>query len=166
MITTSIKADMAPASAIEKATFHMSFLNKTASELAVEAGVNAITDVTGFGLLGHLFEMTNQAASVRLDFSAIPILAEAWELAEFGLFPGGSFRNRDHFQPHVQIQNQSLSQDQIMLLFDAQTSGGLLLSIPHEKADQLLDKLKLAGIEWSAMIGEVFADDKRKILIG
>lgn len=165
VITTSIKAEMAPPSAIEKAAFHMSFLNKTASELAVEFGANALTDVTGFGLLGHLFEMTNSSVSVTLDFSAIPIIEEALELAELGMFPGGSFRNRDHFLPHVQVQNSHLSQDQLMLLFDAQTSGGLLISLPALKAEKLLDKLKLAGIEWSAVIGEVNQNLERKILI-
>lgn len=165
VITTSIKADMAPASAIEKAAFHMSFLNKTASELAVEFAANALTDVTGFGLLGHLFEMTSSTVSVRLDFSSIPILEEALELAEFGLFPGGSFHNRDHFQPHLEVENAALSQDQIMLLFDAQTSGGLLISIPAERAPQLLDRLKLAGIEWCAVIGEAFDSFDRKIMV-
>ena len=165
VITTAIKADMAPPSAIQKAAFQMSFLNKTASGLAVETGVNAMTDVTGFGLLGHLFEMTNHKCSVQLEFSAIPILEEAFELAEFGLFPGGSFRNRDHFSPHVNVKNSYLSKDQLMLLYDAQTSGGLLISVPAKKAGKLLDNLKLAGIESSMVIGEVVPSEKRKIEI-
>lgn len=165
VITTSIKADLAPESAISKATFHMSFLNKTASEIAVGIGVHALTDITGFGLLGHLFEMTNENSSVKLDFTSIPILEEAYELAELGMFPGGSFRNREHFQKHVMIKNSSLSKDQIMLLFDAQTSGGLLISVPEEKVNLLLDKLKLAGIEWSAEIGEVYSSTERMIEI-
>lgn len=165
VITTSIKADLAPESALKKAAFHMSFLNKTASEIAVDIGVNAMTDVTGFGLLGHLFEMTNNSASIKLNFSSIPILEEAYDLAEMGLFPGGSFRNRDHYKKNINILNKELNQDQIMLLFDAQTSGGLLVSVPAEKSDKLLNDLKLAGIEWCAEIGEVFSDDKRKIEI-
>lgn len=165
VITTSIKADLAPFSAIEKASYHMSFLNKTASEIAVKSGVNAMTDVTGFGLLGHLYEMTNDEASVKLDFPSIPILEEAFDLAEMGMFPGGSFRNRDHFQENVKIMYKELNKDQVMLLFDAQTSGGLLISVPNEKADKLLDQLKLAGIEWCAEIGEVYSSDKREITI-
>ena len=74
VITTGIKADMAPQSAIDKAAFHMSFLNKIASEIAIEIGVNAMTDVTGFGLLGHLYEMTNNSASVHLELNSIPII--------------------------------------------------------------------------------------------
>ncbi len=165
VITTAIKADMAPKSAIEKAAFQMSFLNKTASELAVETGVNALTDVTGFGLLGHLFEMTNTVCGIHLEYKAIPILSEAMELAEFGLFPGGSFRNRDHFSPQVKVKNADLSEDQLMLLYDAQTSGGLLISVPEKKAAKLLEELHRAGSESSSLIGEVVSSTDRMIEI-
>ena len=163
VITTSIKADEAPQSAIDKAAYHMSYLNKTASEIAVEVGVNAMTDVTGFGLLGHLFEMTNNQASVSLNFNSVPIIEEAFELAETGLFPGGSFRNERYYKPHVKIQNKSIPEYEIMLLFDAQTSGGLMISVPNEKADHLLGKLKSAGLDWCSIIGEVTAGENRQI---
>jgi selenide,water dikinase len=166
VITTAIKAEMAPAQAIEQAAFHMSFLNKKASELAVLTGVNAMTDVTGFGMLGHLFEMTRENCSIKLDYKAIPILNGALDLAESGLFPGGSFRNRDHFSKWVEVQNDGLSKDQLMMLYDAQTSGGLMISMPKDKAVKLLDKLKLAGLEWCAIVGEVLADTKRRIIVG
>ena len=166
VITTGIKADMTPQSAIDKATFHMSFLNKKASEIAVEIGVNAMTDVTGFGLLGHLFEMTNDSASVHLEFNSIPIIEEAFELAEIGLFPGGSYRNEKYYKPNVILDRKDCTQDQLMLLYDAQTSGGLMISVSGEKANKLLDKLKLAGLEWCSIIGEVFDGKGRKIIIG
>ena len=166
VITTGIKADMTPQSAIEEATFQMSFLNKTASEIAVEIGVNAMTDVTGFGLLGHLYEMTNDTVSVHLELNSIPIIEEAFELAETGLFPGGSFRNERYFKPHVSLKCKSYTQHHLMLLYDAQTSGGLLISVPGNKADKLLDKLKLAKLEWSSIIGEVSDGKGRKIIIG
>ncbi len=166
VITTGIKADMTPQSAIDEAAFQMSFLNKTASEIAVEIGVNAMTDVTGFGLLGHLYEMTNNTASVHLELNSIPVIEEAFELAETGLFPGGSFRNERYFKPHVSINCKSYTQHHLMLLYDAQTSGGLLISVPGEKADKLLNKLKLAGLEWSSIIGEVGDGKGRKIIIG
>lgn len=165
VITTSIKAGLASAGAIEKASFHMSFLNKTASEIAVEVGVNAMTDVTGFGLLGHLFEMTNQQASINLEFNSIPFIKEAFDLAEMGMFPSGSFKNRDHFQSKVNVANKALTDDQLMLMFDAQTSGGLLISVANEKATKLLDKLKLAGLEWCEIIGEVYQNSRRQIQI-
>jgi selenide,water dikinase len=166
VISTSIKADMAPQSAIDKAAFHMSFLNKAASEIAVENGVNAMTDVTGFGLLGHLYEMTNDSASVHLDYGSIPIIEEAFELAEIGLFPGGSYQNEKYYKPNIFLDRKDCTQDQLMLLYDAQTSGGLMISVPGEKADKLLDELMLAGLEWCSIIGEVFDGKGRKIIIG
>jgi selenide,water dikinase len=166
VITTGIKADMAPQSAIDKVAFHMSYLNKIASEIAVEIGVNAMTDVTGFGLLGHLYEMTNDKVSVHVDYNSIPIIEEAFDLAESGLFPGGSYRNEKYFKPHVILTRKDCTQDQLMLLYDAQTSGGLMISIPGEKADKLLDKLKLAGLDWCSIIGEVSDSKERKIIIG
>jgi len=165
VITTSIKADEAPQSAIDNAIFHMSYLNKTASELAVEVGVNALTDVTGFGLLGHLHEMVNKDTSVTLDFNSIPFIEESFELAEMGFFPGGSFRNERYYQPFVKIDNNSIPNHKITLMYDAQTSGGLLISVPHEKATLLLDKLKTKGIEWAAIIGEVTDSRENDILV-
>ena len=166
VITTSIKADEAPQSAIDKAVFHMIYLNRTASELAVEIGVNALTDVTGFGLLGHLFEMINKDTSVELDFNAVPFIEEAFGLAKKNLFPAGSFRNEIYYKPHVQIQNNSVAEHELMLMYDAQTSGGLLISVPKERANLLLDKLKSAGIEWAVIIGEVNDSAKNNIVIG
>ena len=166
VITTAIKADMASKSVIEKAAFHMSFLNKIASEVAVDMGVNAMTDVTGFGLLGHLFEMTNNQASVQLDFSSIPIIDGAIELAEIGLFPGGSFRNERYYKPHIERINDSIPEHKFMLMYDAQTSGGLLISVPKERANLLMDKLRSAGIEWAAVIGEVNDSSKNNIVVG
>jgi len=166
VITTSIKADEAPQSAIDKAVFHMKYLNKTASELAVEVGVNAVTDVTGFGLLGHLYEMINKASSIQIDFNSVPFIEESYELAEMGFFPGGSFRNERYYKPHVEIQNKSIAEHKLMLMFDAQTSGGLLISVPKARTNLLLDKLRSAGIEWAAIIGEVNDSAENNIVIG
>lgn len=166
VITTSIKADEASKNAIDKAVFHMNFLNKIASELAVEVGVNAMTDVTGFGLLGHLYEMINKNTSIQLEFNAVPFIEEAFELAEMGLFPGGSYRNEHYYKPHIELQNKSIAEHKLMLMYDAQTSGGLLISVPQEKANMLLAKLKSAGIEWAAIIGEVTDSAENNIIVG
>jgi len=166
VITTSIKADEAPQSAIDKAVFHMSFLNKLASELAVEIGVNAMTDVTGFGLLGHLYEMINTDTSIQLDFNAVPFIEESYELAKMGFFPGGSFRNERYYKPHIENKNDSIPEYKFMLMYDAQTSGGLLISVPQERVNLLLDKLKFAGIEWATIIGEVNDSGLNNIVVG
>lgn len=165
VITTAIKADMAPKSAIDKASFHMSFLNKKASELAVESGANALTDVTGFGLLGHLNEMLNNTFSVELDFQSIPIIEEVYDLAEMGLFPGGSYRNKEHLTGRISLQS-SISEDEEMLLYDAQTSGGLIISLPENKAYELIEKFKNAGMEWCKIIGRITPNADKGIIIG
>jgi selenide,water dikinase len=166
VITTSIKADEAPHSAIDKAVFHMKYLNKAASELAVEVGVNAMTDVTGFGLLGHLYEMVNNETSVELDFNSVPFIEESNKLAEMGFFPGGSLRNERYYQPFVKINNNSILPHKLTLMYDAQTSGGLLISVPKEKSNLLLDKLRSSGIEWAAIIGEVNDSAENNIVVG
>lgn len=165
VITTSIKAGEAPKSAIDKAVFHMSFLNKRASELAVKIGANAMTDVTGFGLLGHLYEMINKNTSIQLDFNAIPFIEGSFELAKTGFFPGGSLRNERYFQPHVTFNNNSIQNHIITLMFDAQTSGGLLISVPEKHAKLLLENLKAEGIDWAVIIGEVTASPDNNIEI-
>lgn len=165
VITTAIKGDMASESIAKNGAFFMSYLNKTASELAVECGANAMTDVTGFGLLGHMYEMTRAGVSVRLNSSLVPLIDGAEEMASFGLFPGGSYKNKQHFESNIIIEKEP-DGDRLMLMYDAQTSGGLLISAPKEKSQGLLDKLKLAGMEWVAVIGEVTDENSRKIILG
>lgn len=155
VITTSIKAEMAPDSAIEKAVFHMSYLNKTACEIAMQYDVKAMTDVTGFGLLGHLTEMIDNKCSVEIYGSEVPIIFEAFDLAETGLFPGGSFRNEKYCKDHIKITNKQLSNSHIMLMYDAQTSGGLVIAVKPEKSKELLRRLHDAGLEWCKIIGSV-----------
>jgi len=164
VITTAIKADLASENCIKEAGLIMATLNKTASEIAVDYGVNAMTDVTGFGLAGHLYEMINSYTSIELFFAEIPVIAEAYEYAAFGLFPGGSHRNKDYLRQFVKI-NRELNSDQYMMLFDAQTSGGLVISLPEKRATKLLNKLKLAGIESAQIIGIVKEKSEDKIIV-
>lgn len=166
VISTSIKADQAPKSAIDKAVFHMKYLNRTASEIAVSVGVNAMTDVTGFGLLGHLSEMINSNTSIQLDYNSIPFIEEVFDLAEKGFFPGGSYRNQQFYEPKVKILHHKIPDHKKLLMYDAQTSGGLLISVSQEKAVKLLDRLRSTGIEWAVIIGEVGESAKSQITIG
>jgi selenide,water dikinase len=164
VITTAIKAEMAEDSAVSKAIKYMTMLNKTAAEWAVKFGVHAMTDVTGFGLLGHMYEMTNSQASIRLDAQKVQIIPEALEYASMGLFPSGSWKNREHYEQFIKAA-ADLDDDRYMLMFDAQTSGGLLISLAAEKADLLIEKLHEIGMDWCEIIAEVVADDERKIEI-
>ena len=162
VITTAWKGEMAEKIHLDKAAEWMAELNMTASEIAVQTGVNAMTDVTGFGLLGHLYEMTGESFGAELKFNSIPFMEGAKKYAEMMLFPGGSVRNEKYFGSKVEAKG--LSDSERMLLFDAQTSGGLLISVPEEKAEILLKKLHDAGITIAAVIGQ-FNANKGKITI-
>jgi selenide,water dikinase len=136
--TTALKREQAdPADVLEAVTW-MKKLNKLASELAVEFDLQCGTDVTGFSLLGHGFEMA-EASGVRLSFvyHTIPFISGARKYAEEHIFPGGAYDNRLFFGSNVHF-DPALDEASQMLLFDAQTSGGLLLAVPPNKLDQFL----------------------------
>lgn len=131
---TAVKRELATAEEEAEVVQWMSKLNKTASELALEFGLRGGTDVTGFGLLGHGWEMAS-GAGVRLEveFNKVPFISAARKFGEAFTFPGGSLDNRSFYGPYV-IFDEGIAEWEAMLLFDAQTSGGLLLAVPAEKA--------------------------------
>ena len=154
--TTALKQEKASAGDVKEAIEWMSRLNKTAAELAVEFGVRGGTDVTGFGLLGHGVEMA-EASGVLLYFenSKLPFLSGARGYAEKGIFPGGAFDNKGYFEKHVKF-DEKLDEPAQMLLFDPQTSGGLLLGVPREKLKAFETRAKeLSQPVW--VVGEVRA---------
>ena len=156
--TTAIKQQKATPEEIAEVVGWMSSLNNTASELALEFGVRGATDITGFSLLGHAYEMA-ETSGVGLCFnlSEIPMISCARKYAESWTFPGGSADNKLYFEKHVTF-DEGIDEENKMLLFDAQTSGGLLLSVPSEKLDALLTHAKeLDQPLWH--IGEVVAGD-------
>ena len=151
ILTTAIKRDLTRG---EQAVEVMLTLNKAASEamLAVP-GVHAATDVTGFGLLGHLSEMLGDGTvGARLNASAVPVLEGARELAAQGVVPGGSHRNLAAVSSVVDW-SERLSEIDRLVLADAQTSGGLLLAVAPDAADGLLDELQVRGVRTAARIG-------------
>jgi selenide, water dikinase len=164
VITTSIKGEMTDEATIKEAVFYMSYLNKYAAEAAIRIGVHAMTDVTGFGLLGHLNEMTNQQTSIELEYNNIPIIEAAHELASYGLFPAGAYSNEGYYQDYCQI-DENLQNDDKMLLYDPQTSGGLLLSVAENKAELLMRELRETGISRAAVIGCVSPKKHCNIII-
>jgi selenide,water dikinase len=129
------------------------------------ADVHACTDITGFGLLGHACEMiegTNVGMIIYSD--AVPYFPEAKEYAEMGMVPGGTGRNRDFRLKMVEI-DKNVSKVMVDILFDPQTSGGLLMSVPANAAEPLLKKMQRAGIKDAAIIGEVVAKPKGRIVV-
>lgn len=140
--TTALKQEKAESDHVAEVIGWMLRLNKTAGQLAVEFGVRGGTDITGFGFLGHAAEMAEASGvALHIDFSKVPFLSGARGYAERGIFPGGAFDNKGHFEHLVRFVNE-LDEPAQMLLFDPQTSGGLLLGIPREKLDAFIQRAK------------------------
>lgn len=131
--TTALKQEKAEEGHVKEAIEWMSGLNKIASELAVEFGARGGTDITGFGFLGHGMEMAEASGvSLHIEYSKLPFLSGARGYAEKGIFPGGAFDNKQHFGNSVKFSS-NIDDPAQMLLFDPQTSGGLLFGLPPEK---------------------------------
>jgi selenide,water dikinase len=154
IITTAIKRDLAPASLIDRAVGVMATLNRSASEVMLNHPVRAATDVTGFGLLGHLSEMLGHGdVGAHVEVKAVPVLEEAWELAQRGIVPGGTRRNLSSVEATVDW-SERLAEHERLVVADAQTSGGLLIAVAADAADALLADLHTRGVPDAARIGE------------
>ncbi len=161
IITTAIKHGVAPAPVVERAVEVMTTLNRSASEAMVRVGVNACTDITGYGLLGHMGKMTRASGvGARMHARAVPILSAARDLidADLKIAPGGTVRNLKYVNAFVNF-DPGISEAERLLLADAQTSGGLLISCPPGKADELEDALRDAEAIVAARIGVMEAED-------
>jgi selenide,water dikinase len=165
IISTAHKAQMAEAPIFQGAVDSMVRLNGTASEVMVEYGVHACTDITGFGLLGHASGMAKGCGlSFRLDYPRIPILAGAREYAAQGMVPGGAYCNQEFFIRGVSI-SPKVSELERIILFDPQTSGGLLIALPSSDGEKLLRSLKEKGIPEASLIGQVIRKEKYLITV-
>lgn len=156
IITTVAKVDRAAPEHLAKAVRWMKRLNQNAGASAVAAGVQCGTDITGFGLLGHAWEMAEASGmGMRIDLGRVPFLDGAQRYADDGLFPGGTCTNQETYQAHVRVPHDVCDGD-CMLLFDAQTSGGLLLSVPSDKLSRFRVEMEMRGETWWE-IGQVIA---------
>jgi len=136
VITSAIKTDKIRSEEASETIAWMKRLNREAALLAARHGVRAATDITGFSLLGHAWEMAAASGTgLRFDFEQIPFYPQAARLAAEWCFPGGGFDNAEFFGPHVKFAPE-ISQDQQLLLFDPQTSGGLLFAVSPERVFQ------------------------------
>jgi selenide,water dikinase len=130
-----------------------------------DSDISACTDVTGFGLLGHLAEMVSGSGlSVRVDSGQVPVIAEALELASMGLIPAGAYKNRE-FREEMIAFGDTVPRPLQDVLFDPQTSGGLLISVNVNQAEALVAALKNAGISDAAQIGEIIHSPEEKIYV-
>ncbi len=159
IVATALKAQLASASAVDAMVRSLCTINKKASEVASRFDVKACTDVTGFGLAGHLVEMARAGkCKLRVHAQSVPILEGAIEGASMGLNPGGGHSNRKFFSSWITLDS-GISAEIADLMFDPQTSGGLVLGVPAERVRDLLDALTAEGVEPVAEIGEVLEPD-------
>ncbi len=158
IVTTAIKAKTASPELEGRITRLMATLNRDAAAVMSKFDVSACTDVTGFGLLGHLAEMVSGSAmSAHLASERLPVLPEALEFASMGLIPAGAYRNQE-FRESMTRFAEAVSRPLQNVLVDPQTSGGLLISVKGTDAAGLVAALKDAGVEGAAEIGEIVAD--------
>ena len=151
VLTTALKSGAVSQAEIAAAVESMKRLSATASEIALEAGARAATDVTGFGLVGHAAQMADASgATLVFEADALPLFDRVEELALAGHVPGGGRNNRSYFEPRTSIA-ETVSEARRLAAFDPQTSGGLLLAVPASEEARLLHELRKAG--WSAAVG-------------
>jgi selenide,water dikinase len=163
IIATALKGEMASEEAVGKIVESMVTLNQTASEGMKRFGAHACTDVTGFGFIGHALEIAiaSQVGMV-IQSEAVPIFPEAMEYAKLGLIPGGSSSNRDFFSCRVEAQ-PDVPDLLVDIFYDAQTSGGLLISLPSSEAEKLVTALEKEEHLHSCIVGEVVKEPSGKI---
>ena len=140
----------------------VTFTNKSAAEISRSYDVHAATDVTGFSFLGHLHEMMGGRLSCRIDGSAVPVLPGAWQAADDCLYTAAGQRNRNHTGPFVRFENVPFAMQEI--LFDPQTSGGLLLAVAPEEAESLRDELQKASLP-AQIVGEITEKQDTEIVV-
>ena len=161
IVATAVKRGEATDEQVRRAVELMTTLNRAAAEAMVEVGVSAATDVTGFGLLGHLHvALEASGAAARIDASAVPLLSGTLELAERGIVPSGTRSNHEFVSPSTDWGR--LSEAEHLVLADAQTSGGLLIAVDSSSADALLGDLHAHGIAAATKIG-TFTDRAGRI---
>ena len=161
VLSTAAKADMLSKSGQELINRLMTTLNKAARDAMVKYNVHACTDVTGFGLIGHTYEMASGSdTEIILDVDSIDLIPEALELARMGMLPAGMYRNRNFAQAHVDAGDTELAKQD--MLYDPQTAGGLLIAVAPEDADALFNELKNT-VPSAQRIGTVseYKEDKR-----
>ncbi len=157
ILATALKGEVLSEEEISVAIEGMLALNQAAAEVMLQVGVNACTDITGFGLVGHALELAEASqVGLRIAVAALPAYPQALEMAAIGLLPEGLHRNRDYYFTRVDGQ-AACDRVQLDLLCDPQTSGGLLLAVSPERADRLCQQLAERGVA-AYPVGEVIAE--------
>jgi len=163
IISTALKARMASEEAVRKSVESMVTLNRTAAEWMKKLGAHACTDMTGFSFIGHALEMaTASQVGMVIQSRAVPVLPEAMEYAKLGLIPGGAYSNRNFFSCRLEVYSSVIA-FLVDIFYDPQTSGGLLISLPSNEAEELVTTLRKEGHIHSCTVGEVVQEPRGKI---
>ncbi len=164
VMSTALKNRRINEKEMKEALHSMTSLNKTAAELMIEMDAHACTDITGFGLIGHASHLIQEGETgIEFDFNSIPLFTGVLELSQKEVYPGGLGRNRDFYSPNVEFKGR-IPQYKRNLLFDPQTSGGLLIALPPQKAEILVQSLKKKKIS-AVIIGKVIKAADHKIIV-
>ncbi len=165
IVSTAIKAGLAGQALIDKVQLAMATLNREAALAMQEFPVHACTDITGFGFLGHLAEMVvDSGCGVRIQAARVPLYPEALEWAAMGLIPVGTYNNRNFRGAFVDF-GKGVSQRVQDLLFDPQTSGGLLMAVAASSAERLVLALQARGVTFATIVGEVVSGPRDRIIV-
>jgi selenide,water dikinase len=162
IICTANRIGEASKEAMEEAVNSMTTLNKTAAEIAGKYRIHACTDVTGFGFLGHLHEMMDGKHSCHVFAKQVPIMQEVLHYAEEFYLTAAAQKNRNHVEPYVQFEDVSFAMEEV--LFDPQTSGGLLLAVHPEDADSMVEEMKKCGLP-ASIVGEIVEKSEKEIYV-
>lgn len=165
ILNTAIKADLLDAETLEKTVYTMAYLNKDAAEAGAKLGIKGCTDITGFGLLGHALEMA-EGSNVTLEIWAdeLPIISKAIDFAKDGIIPGGAYQNAKHIGKKVKFSHD-VPQEIRDIMYDPQTSGGLLISVSKGKVRELTDLLARVHKTPFSIIGKVKEKSSQAILV-
>ena len=164
-ISSAIQRRIASEELIRKAEALMVILNRDPGQAMREVGVHAATDVTGFGLLGHLLEMTRASkVSAEIFTDRVPTLDEAWQFIRKGKIPAATHSNLKFVNPHIRF-HQGISQEVSLMLADPQTAGGLLIAVPPERTERLVRRLREMKTPAAAHIGRITEEQNKRIMV-
>ncbi|WP_076004971.1 selenide, water dikinase SelD [Dehalogenimonas formicexedens] len=165
ILNTALKGGQLNEAGIGAVISQMIALNKTPAEIVDDLGAHAATDITGFGLIGHAAEMmTRNEVGFKLYWNQIPLMEGAERWAKAGLIPGGAYSNREYREDLLDPEFE-LDEWMLDVLFDPQTSGGLLIAAQEPVVEDMVSRIRAAGFPSAAIIGEVIADPKGRIII-
>jgi len=166
IVSTALKGGEAPEILLRRSIQAMTTLNRQAAELMVATpNVHACTDITGFGFLGHACEMIEGSETgMRIFSSTVPVFEGIHDLIDEGFLPGGLYRNKNFRMPMIEVK-KAVPEWLLDLLFDPQTSGGLLISVKAKEAEGLLKRMRDAGVTDAAIVGEVVKEPKARIVV-